>query len=87
MTLQRVNNSGGVPQNAVVGGYSPYGNPLYAILAEHYNDMYIAGNYEEGNDYAEYEVEDDTKHAHRWLYLVANGNELGWFTTVFSLKG
>ena len=90
MTLQRVNSSAGlnIPKNAVVGGYSPDGKALYAVLAKHKdNGIYIAGNYEEGNDYAEYAMGNDPERAEGWKYLVANGNEPGWFATVFSLKG
>ena len=90
MPLQRVISSAGlnIPKNAVVGGYSPDGKPLYAVLAKHEDntDMYIAGNYEEGNDNAEYAMKNNPERAEGWKYLVANGNEPGWSATVFSLK-
>ena len=44
----------GVPICGVIGAISPEGNPIYVIQAKH-GSLTTAGNYEEGNEYAEFQ--------------------------------
>ena len=63
-----------VPQNAVIGAYSPEGIPVYVVLAK----AYIPGNFEEGNDFAEYALR-GRMYSNTWQYLVVSGNVSGVF--------
>ena len=74
-----VDNSDGdnVPRNAVVGAYSLEGRPVYVVFAEEALGKYFAGNYQEGNDHAEYiKVKGwDLRSTHTWQYLVIVSGE------------
>ena len=68
-----------VPQNAVVGAYSPEGIPVYVVLA----NIYIPGNHEEGNAFAEYMYMFDIGlRSTTWQYLVVDGDIAGVFAMV-----
>ena len=65
----------GVPVGAVARDCSPEGSRNYVVLANH-NNFFIAGNYQEGNNYAEYELL-RCEYAADWKYLVSNEDVTG----------
>ena len=69
---------GSVPQNAVVGAYSPEGLPVYVVLA----NIYIPGNHEEGSAFAEYTFWGLFR-SKTWQYLVVAGNMSGVFVYIY----
>ena len=71
------NDGGNVPRNAVVGAYSPEGRPVYVVFVEEALGKYFAGNYQEGNDHAEYVKEKgwELRSTHTWQYLVITSGE------------
>ena len=69
------NDNKGVPVGAVTRDCSPEGRHIYVIRAE-YDGFHIAGNYEEGNDYAEFE-EMGIESSKAWEFLVSNKDVAG----------
>ena len=65
----------GVPVGAVTGGCSPEGSRNYVIRVK-YSGWFIAGNYEEGNEYVEFEYF-GYQCSVDWEYLVSNGDVAG----------
>ena len=65
----RHNDGTGVPMCSVVVGFSREGQPIYAVKVNDGRGGYIAGNYEDGKPYAEYELY-GAKHSRDWQYIV-----------------
>ena len=64
-----------VPNGAITGSCSPEGNRIYIIRAK-YRTMFFVGNYEEGNEYAEFES-GGALQAMDWQYLVSHDSMPG----------
>ena len=69
------NDTPGVPKGAITGACSPEGKRIYVIRASHGTKL-IAGNHEEGNEYAEYE-QIRARQSNEWQYLVSNEEAFG----------
>ena len=69
------NDTPDVPKGAITGACSPAGKRIYVIRASHGTKL-IAGNYEEGNEYAEYE-QIGARQSNEWQYLVSNEEAFG----------
>ena len=65
----------GVPNGAITGSFSPEGNRIYVIRAK-YRTMFVIGNYEECNEYAEFE-RGGAQRAMDWQYLVSDESMSG----------
>ena len=69
------NDINGVPIGGVTRDCSPEGRRIYVIRAS-YGTFYVAGNYEEGNGYAEFE-QFGIESSMDWEYLVSNEEVVG----------
>ena len=65
----------GAPADGIIGACSPEGRYIYVIRANYDHGKYfIAGNYEEGNDYAEFEYDGLHISSMDWEYLVSSAD-------------
>ena len=65
----------GAPNGVIIGACSPEGRYVYVIRAKH-DEYFIAGNYEEEKNYAEFEWR-GVRSAVDWEYLVSSGDVTG----------
>ena len=72
------NDTNGVPVGAVTRDCSPEGSRNFVVRAYH-DSFILPGNYEEGNDYAEFEYFGN-KFSRHWEYLVSNEDVTGTST-------
>ena len=70
-------DTNGVPIGGVTRDCSPEGRRIYVIRAYFIDEgVFVAGNYEEGNEYAEYE-QSGIKSSMSWEFLVSNYDVAG----------